>query len=301
MRFGLADVCDGASKGAAYLAVAAPAVERAGFSSLWFPEHIVFFDRYTSEYPYPPAPGSDGEHRLPVGPDQGTFDPFFACLAAAMHTTTLRVGTGIALLTPRHPLVLAKEIASLDHLSGGRFDLGVGVGWLREEFDALGIPFGERGRMTDEHLAVMQQVWTQRRPTFDGSYYRFDEVVSFPKPLQRPHPPILVGGESAATLRRVAEHGDGWFPWNQTPEELAAGLARLDDLLADRGRRRADVKIQAGMVHRGPLEDLRAYAGAVAEVGVDELVVAVRMPPDGVEARVAEVGAALALVPVTGP
>jgi probable F420-dependent oxidoreductase len=297
MRYGLIDACDGDRKDADYLARLAPAVERAGFASLWFPEHIVFLDAYESDYPYAPTPGSDQPHRLVAGPDQGTFDPFLACLAAALHTRHLRVGTGIALLAPRHPLVVAKELATLDHLSGGRFDLGIGVGWLKEEFDALGVPFHERGRMTDEHLAVLRRVWTERRPTFAGAYYHFDEVVSFPKPVQQPHPPILVGGESAASLRRVAELGDGWYPWNQTPDQLGAGLERLDDALARVGRDRKNVKIQAGLVHRGPLEDLVAYADAVEALGVEELVVTLRLPVEGIEERVAEVGEALALVP----
>jgi len=301
VHLGLVDVCDGATKGAHHLRTMAVATEAAGFRSLWFPEHVVLFDEHHSEYPYAPAPGSDAPHRLEVGPDQGIFDPFLACAAAALHTTTLRVGTGVALVAARHPLVLAKELATLDHLSGGRFDLGVGVGWLREEFDALGIAFAERGRLTDECLEAVRALWTQRRPTYEGRHVRFGEVVSFPKPVQSPHPPILVGGESDAALRRAARLGDGWYGWNRTPEEARALIARLDELLAERGRSRRDVRVLLGLAHKGPLDALADYAAAVEAEGVDELTVAARIRPDGVEDRVAEIGAALGLRPPGDP
>ena len=215
------------SRGPAYLRDFAQATEAVGFHSLWMPEHIVFFEQYQSVYPYPPHPGSSERPTLPVGKRAGLFDPLLACQAAAMHTTTLRVGTAVALLPLRHPLLWAREVATLDHFSAGRFEFGIGIGWLAEEFAALNVDFSTRGRLSDEYLAALHAAWSQQESTFHGEFVNFTGALSFPKPVQA-RPPILIGGESTAALRRVARYGDGWYGWNITPAQLDAALTQLD-------------------------------------------------------------------------
>ena len=147
------------------------------------------------------------------------------CQALALATTTLRVGTAVALVPLRHPLLWAREVNTLDHFSGGRFELGIGVGWLAEEFAALGVPFSERGSRADEHLAALRGCWADEVASFHGRHVDFDDAVSLPHPLQRPGPPILIGGDGVGPLRRVARYGDGWYPWNVTAAEFEQGLA----------------------------------------------------------------------------
>jgi probable F420-dependent oxidoreductase len=137
----------------------------------------------------------------------------------------------------------AKEVSSLDWLSGGRVDLGIGVGWLKEEFDALGVPWERRGARTDEYLEVLHTLWCDDTSSYEGELYSLPPCEMFPKPLQQPHPPLHFGGESEAALRRVARVGRGWHTFNRTPAELAAGVAQLDRHLEGAGRRRADVRI----------------------------------------------------------
>ena len=127
-------------------------------------------------------------------------------------------------------------------VTGGRVDFGIGVGWLREEFEALGMPFERRGQRTDEHLAIMRSLWTDEVSSYEGELASLPECRMYPKPVQTPHPPIHVGGITDAALRRTARLGQGWFSWNQLPDEMAAPLGRLDGFLADQGRSRADVR-----------------------------------------------------------
>ena len=169
-EIGLVQAFDGSARfGPAYVRDFAQAAEAVGFHSVWVPEHIVFFQRYTSVYPYPPEPGSTSSPQLPVGQRPALFDPLLTCQALALHTTTLRVGTAIALLPLRHPLLWAREVSTLDHFTGGRFELGVGVGWLAEEYAALGVPFAERGRVADEHLAALREIWATDDSSFHGA------------------------------------------------------------------------------------------------------------------------------------
>ena len=181
-RFGLVQAFDGSAKfGPAYARDFAQAAEALGFHSVWVPEHIVFFEHYESVYPYPPEPGSTAPPQLPVGRRPALFDPLLTCQALALHTTTLRVGTAVALLPLRHPLLWAREVSTLDHFSGGRFELGVGVGWLAEEYAALGVPFHERGRIADEHLAALRALWATDESTFHGRHVDFTDVVELPQ------------------------------------------------------------------------------------------------------------------------
>jgi probable F420-dependent oxidoreductase len=217
-------------------AVGAGAEER-GISTIWVGEHVVLFDQYRSHYPYAP----DG--RLPVMPGTGLLEPLTTLAFLAAHTSTVRLGTAMLLLPQRNPVYTAKEISTLDWLSKGRVDLGVGVGWLKEEFDALQVSWPSRGARTDEYLAVLNTLWCDEVSSFAGDFYSLSPCRMDPKPIQLPHPPIHIGGESEPALRRTARLGQGWHTFNRLPEDLAEPLARLDTLLAEAGRTRSDVRI----------------------------------------------------------
>jgi probable F420-dependent oxidoreductase len=164
------------------------------------------------------------------------LDPYIALTYAAALTKKIRLGTGISLIPERSPVVTAKEIASLDKLSGGRFDLGVGIGWLAEEFTAVGVPWERRAERTREYLAAMKVLWTQEESEFKGEFVSFPKARMYPKPVQKPHPPIIFGGESAPALRRVGEVGDGWFGVNVTPETTPGLIARMKNYAKAAGR-----------------------------------------------------------------
>lgn len=234
-----------------------------GIDSLWFPEHVVLFDEYESSYPY----AADG--RIPTPPDSGILDPLDVISFMAGCTDRVRLGTGICLLPQRAPVYTAKEVATADWLSGGRVDFGIGVGWLREEFEVLGIPFEQRGRRADESIRLLKTLWTEEVPSFEGDFFSVRACRQDPKPVQDPHPPILVGGESDAALRRAANLGDGWFGFNLTPERLAELLPRLDEQLGAAGRRRDDLRVTTSP-YLTPLtaEMIDGYA----EQGLDEVI-----------------------------
>jgi len=235
-------------------------IEERGFHSIWVPEHVVFFQEYASRYPY----ARDG--KIPGNPN-GVMDPFIALTFLAAHTERVRLGTGICLVPQRNPIYTAKQVADVDYLSRGRFDFGIGVGWLREEFVALGVPWERRAARTRECIAVMKTLWCDEVSSFKGEFFTLPECLQNPKPIQKPHPPIFFGGESDAALRRVAELGQGWFGYNLTVEELAACLTRLDELLAEAGRTRSDVAVYASP--QGPLD--RATCERFAALGVEQI------------------------------
>ena len=164
------------------------------------------------------------------------LDPFAALNFVAAQTKTLRLGTGICLVPERNPVVTAKEIASLDKLSGGRFDFGVGIGWLAEESRAVGVSWERRADRTREYLKAMKLLWTEEEPEFQGEFCSFPKVRMYPKPIQKPHPPILFGGESAPALRRVGEVGDGWFGINVSVEDAKAKIERISHYAQTAGR-----------------------------------------------------------------
>jgi probable F420-dependent oxidoreductase len=189
--------------------------EDAGYESLWTGEHLVLIDPQQ-----PPSPAPPGTRFL---------DQIAALTHAAAHTRRIKLGTGIILLPQRNPVVLAKELASLDVLSNGRLIAGFGVGYVKGEFDALGIPFEERGARMTEHIAVLRELWTSEQPRFAGRFTHFAGIRSEPRPIQRPHPPILVGGMSAAALRRAVAHAEGWYGFHLDPEAASRVLAALRD------------------------------------------------------------------------
>jgi probable F420-dependent oxidoreductase len=243
----------------------ARAAEAAGFESLWTVEHVVVPAGYQSPYPY----SADG--RMPGRDDFPIPDPliWLAYLAAA--TTTLRLGTGILIAAQRQPVVLAKEVATLDHLSGGRLELGVGAGWLREEFDALGVNFEERARRTDECIAVMRALWREPEASFAGEFTSFTNCISRPQPV-RGSVPIHIGGHSAAAARRAGRLGDGFFPAAGSHDELARLFDVVRESAVAAGRDPAAIELTTagnGAVGERALDEV----GALHALGVERVIV----------------------------
>ena len=239
-------------------AIGREAQER-GFSGLWVGEHVVLFEEYESSYPY----ADDG--RIPAPAGTGLLEPLNTLSFLAAHTSTVRLGTAMVLLPQRNPVYTAKEVATLDWLSGGRVDLGIGVGWLEEEFRAVNVPWPQRGRRTDEYLEVLRTLWSDDTSQFEGEFYSLNPCQMFPKPVQSPVP-IHIGGESDAALARVARAGHGWHTFNRAPGDLAEPLARLDGLLAVEGRSRDEVAITVCPYFQPLDADL---AARYAEAGAD--------------------------------
>ena len=201
--------------------------EQRGFESLFVPEHTHIPASRRSPWPGGPELPREYWH---------TLDPFVALAVAAAATSTIRLGTGICLLTERDPIVNAKEVASLDLLSGGRFELAIGAGWNAEEMENHGTGFATRFRVMSERARAMKVIWSEEEPEFHGEFVDFDPLWSYPKPVQRPNPPILVGGETDHTLRRVVDWADGWFPRGRGGFDPAEGMARLEAIAGEAGR-----------------------------------------------------------------
>jgi probable F420-dependent oxidoreductase len=250
----------------AFLHALGGACEERGIASIWVAEHVVLFDpgTYGSKYPY----SSDG--RFPASGEFGLLDPFNALAFLAACTRTVRLGTGIVLVPQRNPVYTAKEVASVDWMSGGRLDFGIGIGWLEEEFDVLGVPFAQRGARCREYIDVMKALWCEPLSSYEGRFYRLPPCRQFPKPIQTPHPPIHVGGESDPALERAASFGQGWYGYNHDPDGAEAQIAKLTARLNAHGRKRADIKVSICPYLRPMTRDLaRRYRDA----GVDQLIV----------------------------
>lgn len=267
----------------------AAAAESLGFRALYAPEHVVFFASYESDYPYTP----DGSPAW--GPDTGIYDPLFVFQAAASATETLRFCTGVLILPQRPILLTAKEVMSLDHLTNGRFELGVGSGWSHEEYAALGVPFAERGRRMDEYLEVLKLVWNEDRASFDGRFVSFEDLVLNPKPVTPGGPPIIVGGDSAPAMRRAARAGAGWYGW-WASDGIEQHLDGLRTIVADHGRSvdDPDFSVRLGLpVGVTTPDEVAAKVEQARSLGVDELVLAPLVPTGGYQealATWAEVG-----------
>jgi len=243
------------------VAVVAKRAEELGFSTLWVPEHSILPVNTDS-----PWPGSADGKVPKVYAD--IVDPFIALGRASAVTTTIKLGTGICLVPERNPLILAKEVATIDMYSKGRFQFGIGAGWLREETEIMGGDFPHRWAQTREAILAMKQLWTTVESEFHGKYYDFPPVYSFPTPVQRPHPPVLLGGMAKNVFKRIVEYGDGWMPNRVTPEDIKKGRAALDEMADAAGRDPKSIQI---MVF-GQKAD-RDLLNALEEAGADGVAV----------------------------
>jgi len=256
MKFGLFGINTGLCSEPDNAVRVARAAEAAGFESVWTAEHVVL--------PDPQAPPS------PAAPDSPFLDPAVALAFVAGQTTTIRLGTGIIILPQRNPVVLAKELTSVDRLSKGRLIFGLGAGYLKPEFQALGAPFADRGRRTDEYIEAILALWTQDKPEYKGEYVAFGGIQAQPRPVQRPHPPVVVGGMSPSGLRRAARYGNGWYGFAL---DLDATKRAIEGLRAAEQRfdRSPELgKLEITITPPGRID--RDAAHGYAALGVDRLV-----------------------------
>ena len=255
--------------------------EDAGVESLWMGEHVVLFDE--TEFPYP----GSASGKLPVPTGGGMLDTVATFGFLANATSTMRLGTGITLISQRNPLYTAKEFATLDWLSGGRMDFGIGVGWCKEEVIASGYTWPDRGARSDEFLELTKKFWTEEVISYNGEHFQVEACRMDPKPVQKPHVPIIVGGHSAAGFRRAAQYGDGWYGFGFNPKSTEEALAKVDSALDKRGRSRADfeIVITPNTFHQ---DEIRAFE----DLGVDRLVLHLgSQKPDATARRLDEVAA----------
>ena len=287
MKFGVSTLSRGLfTSRQAYKAVA-QAAEKAGFDFMSVNDHVIVPAKLDSPYPYTAggAWSASGHGHC--------FDVITTLSFLAGVTERLRLLTSVMVVPHRNPILTAKMLATLDVLSEGRLILGVGAGWMKEEFRLLGAPFDDRGRATDEYIEAFIALWTQDKPTYSGAHVNFSDVIFAPRPVQRPYPPIWVGGESAAALKRTAKLGDAWHPGNNnqkkpmdTPARLAAGIGELRRAVEKMGRAPESVgislivqnpfqwtaeKVQDGSARRlftGSSADMKQDAAALADVGV---------------------------------
>ena len=278
MQFGIISVNTGhgaTPEGAKTLVQAA---EAGGFTTAWTVEHVVVPSGYESTYPY------DESGKMAGGAEDFDLpDPLIWLTWAAAHTTTLRLGTGILIATQRNPVVIAKSIATLDVLSGGRVDLGVGAGWLEEEFDALSIPFAGRGQRLDEYIDAMRALWTQDKASFHGDYANFDNCISRPRPVNGTVP-IVIGGHTKVAARRAGERGDAFFPGSASVEELGELIDVMKRTAEEHGRDGDAIPVYAMAVGK-PGDAMYARIEALAAAGVEQVTVPAYSP-----ARLADVG-----------
>ena len=275
MQWGIIFANGGLASGADHAIGLAKAAEDAGFESLWTVEHVVVPAEHESAYPYSKS------GRMPGGEDSWIPDPLIWLSFVAAATTRIRLATGILILPQRNPVILAKECATLDRLSNGRFELGIGIGWLKEEFEAIGVPWDRRVARTEEYAEALRVLWRDDEPTFAGEFTSFSRAKSYPKPIQTPIP-IVVGGHTEAAARRAGRMGDGFFPAQGGLDELPHLLDVMRRAAIDADRDPDAIVVTAG----GAFD--AATAEKYAEIGVHRLVV----PPLGatLEARVEFLG-----------
>jgi probable F420-dependent oxidoreductase len=244
----------------------AQVAETAGFDSLWAGEHHVL---------------AESSERMPA--TNRILNPVVALTFVAAHTRTIRLGTGVLLLPQHQPLILAKELASLDVLSGGRLIVGIGVGWAEAEYEALGVPYRERGARADEYLAAMRAIWSEEKPVYYGRYVSFQEVQAYPHPVQQPTPPIVIGGRAPAVLRRTVEQANGWYGFALDLDETASMLAQLREAATRHHRPASLGELEISVAPRVPLD--KATAQRFAELGVHRLIL---IPPRELDAPALE-------------
>ncbi|MDA2894629.1 LLM class F420-dependent oxidoreductase [Mycolicibacterium sp. BiH015] len=274
MRLGLHGLGIAAGAQRTVIDAVAATAERCGFATLWVGEHVVMVDESDSHYPY----SDDG--RIAISADVDWLDPLITLSFAAAATNRIELATGVLLLPEHNPVIMAKQAASLDRMTGGRLSLGVGVGWSKEEYDALGVPFEGRGRRLTEYVGAMRTLWHDDVASFSGEFISFDRVRVNPKPHGRSIP-IVLGGNSDAALRRVAEWGDGWYGFNLADvEEAAFRASKLRSLCREVGRDPTDVRLAVSLQDPVPTDATR-----LADAGIDELVLVAGPPADPIAAE----------------
>ena len=247
--------------------------EELGFDHVWISDHVVIPTQIASPYPYTTTGVP------PIDPVQPYCDPLSTLGYLAACTREIKLGIHVLVLPYRDPIVTAKAVASLDYMSGGRVILGVGVGWMEEEFKALGLDtFAERGKVTNEYIRIFKELWTKDDPEFQGRYHKFSGIRFYPKPVQKPHPPIWIGGHSAAALRRAARLGDGWMPIGLRPpaelepEEMAELIDQLREMSVTAGRAQdaVDTVFSTNLAFNPPPGGpRRTLTGTAEEIGAD--------------------------------
>jgi len=264
MKFGIAFANTGPFTRPERAVEFARAAEEAGFESLWTVEHVVVPAGYQSSYPYDPS------GRMPGGEAAPIPDPLIWLSYVAAATSRINLATGILILPQRNPVVLAKELSTLDQLSAGRMHLGIGVGWLEEEFDAIGVPFAQRGRRTDEYVAAMRALWSQEQATHHGEFVSFDDCILSPSPVSGTIP-VHVGGHTDAAARRAGRLGDGFFPAKGSHEELARLFNLVRETAEGSGRDPDAIELTTGgngAIGPGAADEVKA----LADIGTDRVI-----------------------------
>ncbi len=256
MKFGLFGINMSICSNPDVAARVARAAEAAGFESVWTGEHVVL--------PDPQVPPS------PLPPHSPLLDPAVALAFIAAHTKTIKLGTGIIILPQRNPLVLAKELASVDVVSGGRLIFGLGIGYLKPEFDALGVPFDHKGLRSMEYLQAMQAVWTQEKPAYQGRFVSFRGIQALPRPVQKPYPWVVIGGHTAEAFRRAVEHANGWYGFALDVNATAKCVAGLKEAAKTVNRPSSLGELEISITP-GPGLDLD-MAKRYADLGVQRLI-----------------------------
>ena len=260
MKIGLIPVNIGMTS-AEQIAGLAQLAEGAGFESVWTFEHVIVPLDYQSKYPY------NDSGKMGAPPETPFVDPLIALTLVAAHTKTIRLGTGVNILSQVNPLYMAKQAASLDAISGGRLLLGLGIGWLREEFDALGVPFARRGARFDDYITAMRKVWSGEVVEHQSDFISWSGFKSYPLPVQNPLP-VIIGGAKGKILERIAKHGNGWYVPGTDLDQIRQQLAALKTTCDDIGRDFGEIEITCMWPGTGGVEAVNTYA----DMGVHRLV-----------------------------
>jgi probable F420-dependent oxidoreductase len=269
MKFGIIPINIGVQS-AEQMTATAQLAEELGFESAWTFEHVIVPLDYESKYPY------NASGKMGAPPETNFVDPLIALTAIAASTKTLRLGTGVNILSQTNPLLMAKQVASIDFLSGGRMMLGAGIGWLQEEFNAMGVPFERRGARFDDYVQAMRKVWSGETVEHESEFLSWHGFKSYPVPIQKPLP-VIMGGDKGKIFERTAKYGDGWFAPSANPDVLARQLAELKAACDKVGRSFEELEITCMWVGTGGNDAVRAFA----DMGVHRLVVfAAGLGPD---------------------
>lgn len=301
MKIGISELYTGLDgRDGKWMLKSAQLIEQLGFNSLWMPERMMFFPHYESTHPY----AAQGE----VEALRWNFDAIVALSAISVVTSHIELGTYVALPGLREPVVTARAVGTLDQISNGRFNFGVGVSWMKEEHAAMGVPWQSRGARVTEYLKAMKHIWTTELSEFHGRFVDFPEAYIGPKPVRKPHPPIVIGGNSPAALKRIVDVGDRWLGYGLTVDEVAEFIQQLHLALTAAGRDPAEVMLSVGLrfagadgarstgnVEKSAWTEAQRYVEAVEKLGIEEVVFSTRMPFNGYEGHMRNFAQAMGL------